>query len=255
MYETEQLIFVQMQKTGSTHIAKILAEIFKGPPPNEGKGKHSRATENQRNSGKIILSSIRNPWDWYVSLWAFGCSGKGGLRNRVVENNKERTNTEPKDWEAVYADKNDTGLFREWLHMLLDPLNKSLIHEDFGSDDLARNRGFMTYRYMRLCWKDPQRSNAFNHTRNDAQLIALDQSKCYINDFIRLESLEDELCRVINKIRPLSKAEKTLIHNADPTNASPRSDPLHMFYDYDTIQTVRRNDGLIIRKFDYHEPQ
>ena len=59
MYETEQLIFVQMQKTGSTHIAKILAEIFKGPPSKRRQGEAlsgNREPTQQRQNNFIINS-------------------------------------------------------------------------------------------------------------------------------------------------------------------------------------------------------
>ena len=72
-----------MQKTGCTHIASLLSRLFDG----EQIGKHNAASDNQINSDAYFLSSIRNPWDWYLSLWTFGVQGNGGLMHRLTNKN------------------------------------------------------------------------------------------------------------------------------------------------------------------------
>jgi hypothetical protein len=254
MYETENLIYVQLQKTGSTHIAKMLAEILNGSAPKDGPGKHSRATQAQINSGKTILASIRNPWDWYVSLWTFGCIGKGGLRNQALQKTQPEWGNSYTDWERVYSNKNDTDLFREWLRMVFNPTNAALIRYGPQKVWIPENVGFMTYRYARLCWQENPSLKSSKPSKELPDLLDVDALNCYVHDFIRLDQLEEDLCRVINTFRPLGPKEERRIHTAEPTNSSQRSHPLSLYYDQESIEAVRTHDALIIEKFGYKPP-
>ncbi len=71
MYVADRLIYLELQKTGSKQIRRLLSSCIGGKQT----GKHNRMTELQ--PGRMIVDSIRNPWAWYVSLWAFGCLGRG----------------------------------------------------------------------------------------------------------------------------------------------------------------------------------
>jgi hypothetical protein len=252
MYETEQLVFVQLQKAGSTHIAKLLAKILNGHPPFDGEGKHAKASDEQINSGKLIVSSIRNPFDWYASLWTFGCSGKGGLRHRLLRNDKDSATIDTSKWNYVYQDKDEAKLFREWLCMLLDPSNRDLIAENLLENSFAKHCGFMTYRYMRLCWKDADAWKNLRNTASPAEILELDKAQCYVDDFIRLEQLENEFCRVISNIRPLSEEEKAMVHGANPTNASHRRLSLQALYTHDIADKLCKADSLLFDKFGYN---
>lgn len=80
MFLCDELIYIQMQQTGCTHIASILGRLVNG----ELIGKHNPASPDQIRHTRFFLSSIRNPWDWYLSLWTYGVSRKGALWERLV---------------------------------------------------------------------------------------------------------------------------------------------------------------------------
>jgi len=75
MLVTDQFVFVDLPKCASSHLLRILQASFGG----ERRGTHVPVPPSLVRSGRAIWSSIRNPWDWYVSLWAYGCDGKGAL--------------------------------------------------------------------------------------------------------------------------------------------------------------------------------
>ena len=77
MFVSKDLVFLELQKTGGSHILRLLSQWVKG----EIVGKHNRL--NWENAGKFVVGSIRNPWDWYVSLWAYGVGGQGAIRART----------------------------------------------------------------------------------------------------------------------------------------------------------------------------
>ena len=80
MFVNERLIYLQLQKTGCTHVAMLLDKLIGG----EQVGKHNRLPARLESEGRLIVGSVRNPWDWYVSLWAFGCEQCGGLADRLT---------------------------------------------------------------------------------------------------------------------------------------------------------------------------
>ena len=83
MFISDPLIYIQMQKTGCTHIASLLSGLFDG----EIVGKHNAADETQLQSNRYFISSTRNPWDWYLSLWTFGVQGNGQLMQFLTRKN------------------------------------------------------------------------------------------------------------------------------------------------------------------------
>ena len=40
--------------------------------------------------GRRVVGTVRDPWSWYVSLWAYGCAGRGGLHARVTQHSSRR---------------------------------------------------------------------------------------------------------------------------------------------------------------------
>ena len=77
MFITDKLIYIQMNKTACTHIASLLSKHIGGKQI----GKHNWL--EHYDTEKFICGSIRNPWEWYISLWAFGCKGEGTFKGRV----------------------------------------------------------------------------------------------------------------------------------------------------------------------------
>src|SRR5450432_3433162 len=129
MCQCDQLTYIQMQKTGCTHIATLLSNLFHGRQI----GKHNAATEDQILSNKYFISSIRNPWEWYLSLWTFGVQGNGALRHRLTKRHFSRclksAINHPKTahvslfhelsksvdlWRSVYDRSDNVESFRRW---------------------------------------------------------------------------------------------------------------------------------------------
>ena len=76
MIETENIIYLQMQKTASTFIENELSKNFKVV-------KHKKHTTLPATliKNKKIISSIRNPFSWYLSLWNY----RGGIYKRTTQ--------------------------------------------------------------------------------------------------------------------------------------------------------------------------
>ena len=136
MYIADRLIYVELPKTACTHIGKLLALVV----PGEQRGKHNKPSQAEFDRRPVFLGSVRNPWAWYVSLWAYGCQqegmlwealthGRGSVRGlgwraapiyagrRWLHSLRQR----PAEWQRLYSDVQDVQAFRTWLRWLHEP--------------------------------------------------------------------------------------------------------------------------------------
>jgi len=271
MFITDQLIYIQLPKTGCNHITLLLSKVFDG----EKARKHSAASDDQINSDTYFLSSIRNPWDWYLSLWTFGVQGGGVLRNRLTNRNYRaalkssslrnplkvhsallhETTKDVSLWRDVYDDCRNVESFRKWLKLIHTPNNARLLGEGYGRSAITGFCGFISYRYLRLCCSEPGKLNDPRFISNYTDLVQFEKKACYIDFFIRQDSLEDNFCKVVEKIRPLTQEEKDEIYGLKKTNTSKRPLAISDYYDKESIDLIRSRDRLLIEKFDYAPPK
>lgn len=121
MIEADSFIYPQMQKTGCTRIGEILIELCGGQSVGR---KHGTIAEKP---DKLVIGSIRNPWAWYVSLWSFGCEGKGMIRQTIDDLTYHK---------GVYTTANDVEAFRRWLatvYTLLGPVMTNRYTSIYGN--------------------------------------------------------------------------------------------------------------------------
>jgi hypothetical protein len=270
MFQCDQLIYIQMRKTGCTHTASLLSSLFDG----EQIGKHNAATSSQIESNRYFISSIRNPWDWYLSLWTFGVQGNGGLMHRLTRKRYLRSLISAirnpkrnylsvfyelsKDvtlWRSVYDRSDDVELFRKWLKLIQNRNNSYFLGEGYGNTAITNLCGFMTYRYLYLCCRNVRELDDAELISSYKDLHQFENNNCYIDFFIRQESLEDDLCEAIEKLRPLTQENRKLIYGAKKINASKRSLSISEYYDDESIELIRNRDRLLIERFDYSPPQ
>lgn len=265
MFITDKLTYIQLQKTGCTHIAHLLKRLYGG----EQVGKHNAPASAEIDSGMFYLASVRNPWDWYLSLWTFGVQGHGDLRGRLtgrktgyylrqlkesplsaykgllLEFRKDR-----KAWNKAYADGSDPEAFRTWLKLILDPVNAKFLGEGYGESDISKYCGFMTYRYLYLCCKDHEKLTKLGFSDFES-VKSFDKKNCYINSVIRQENLESDLIDILQERFSLNNEQKNIIINAKKTNTSKRSLKLSDYYDKETVDLVAKKESLINKKFGY----
>ncbi|NNM01052.1 MAG: hypothetical protein HKO62_09900, partial [Gammaproteobacteria bacterium] len=165
MFVSDKVVFVELHKTGCTHIRNALLDLVGG----QFNGKHNQVRADMLTPGRVFFGSVRNPWEWYVSLWAFGCDGKGAVHNRVTRRKSveldwrswarhprsaaeaflSSVTRDPRRWKRVYADSTDVGAFREWLAMMHDRRYRRDYVEGYGSSPISDVVGLLTYRYLK----------------------------------------------------------------------------------------------------------
>lgn len=277
MFVAEGLIYLELQKTGGTHIRRLLEEFTAGRPV----GKHNRLLSMKPDD--FIIGSIRNPWDWYVSLWAYGVSGRGAVRERCVNgidfNYYHRLLPKamgknwlsPRElaislfhdaikpvskWRHTYNDSSDPELFRNWIRLLLDNRRRFDIGEGYGFSPLSRCAGLLTYRYFRLF-------TLGDHIFRDSRLASysciadFDGELNISRGMIRTESLEEDFIQLLEQAgHALSEDQRAVICNrrTKKTNVSERKSAA-WYYDEETIALVAERERYLIEKYNYKAPE
>jgi hypothetical protein len=255
MYINEKIVYLALHKTGCSHVLKLLTSI----PDLNGRiiGKHNTIYEVPKKrlgdlSKKVKSGNVRNPWDWYVSLWSFGCMKKGGLYASIIKKNAFKKIIHPrafltpvKHWQKVYSDAENPELFKQWLEMLLSSRRRDVI--SFGDAHVPDIMGFMTYGYLQLYTyqfeKNIKTLQIFQHIKE------FDRANNFIDHFIYMENLENNFRSLMIKTGiPENITDGVL--KIPKTNSSLRKH-YRDYYDEKTRELVREKEQLIIEKHNY----
>jgi len=269
MFISDRLVFLELHKTGCSHIRKILSDELDGKLV----GKHNQASPDLFTEGRLFVGSVRNPWDWYVSLWGFGCDGEGGLRNRLMRSyglrglgwrstpisalNRLLTRSHNmKAWQATYRDSSDPNAFRQWLHMMHDEAYMRDIGEGYSNCSLRHAAGLMTYRYLKLFSTKAGEESRLNNLSTKTLIEAWEADQTFVGAFIRLEDLEADIFRVLeNHDATFTEERQSIVRTLPKTNTSSRNRNLSHYYDPRTVALIADREQLIINKFGYTAPE
>ncbi|WP_258105484.1 sulfotransferase family 2 domain-containing protein [Marinoscillum sp. MHG1-6] len=269
MLITDQIIFFELQKTGCTHTRRILSTLY--ADNHQIIGKHNAYDTVPKKvlgdfEGKTKVGNIRNPWDWYISLWAYGCQHRGGLYRRVALNNylflfsKKRfldlINTGPYGrypkldtqlWQQVYSDVNNYENFNAWLKLVLQSKEHG-IGEGFKIGNISQFAGLMTFRYFQLY----AYRKKLNSVHSLKELRDFDQKENFMDVIIRNENLHSDLLENVDKLKcSQEELTKVLGSFAKRTNTSERDKDYRKYYDEESVKLVQQKEKFIIEKYGY----
>ena len=266
MFITDRLVYVELQKTGCTHIGKLLAAVL----PGRQIGKHNKPDAALLARRPIFVGSVRNPWAWYVSLWAYGCQQEGMLHQALTHRRGSPRGlgwrAEPtyalrrwwhsfaqqsRRWSELYRDAQNVDAFRTWLHWLHDWPRRWDCGEHFARHACCRSVGLMTYRYL-----DFFCSGNFRRIADLEGLKRFNQAHNYIDHMIRTEQLEQDLLAVLAAEQvPVSAEQRLQILGGGRSNASRgKRTTWQEYYDPACIALVAQRDQLIIERYGYQPP-
>jgi hypothetical protein len=269
MFVSDKIVFVELHKTGTSHIKKLLSKLLEG----QNMGKHNPAPPDFFKDGRSFIGSVRNPWEWYISLWAFGCNRKGAvyfwltrpkgqIRGLGWRSNPFKAASllftdlsgKPGKWKRCYSDVKDAMGFREWLRMMYNRKYRNDVGEEYNAWNMKFFCGFYTYRYLKLFCRNTDSRN-FYQLATYSELKDFESSQCYINHFIRNEHLEIDIISVLESCGiVLSEQEKEMIFSSGRSNVSQGKQKAEYYYDKDTVKLVADREKLIIEKFGYTQP-
>jgi hypothetical protein len=273
MVSTDKLIYLSLQKTACTYVNRLLTETFGAQltPP-----KHGRIPAEFPCNGRAVVSTIRSPWEWYVSLWAFGCEkgnqgeayrsttnrqfrpllGKGPATSvqRLVGTWKEcRKSTE--HWRRLYQDPRDAGAFREWLCRMFEPAHAYDVSLDYAASTTSGFAGLLTFRYASLFWSDTRPLFGRDGVRSVAELQDVDREHNVVDFMLRNETLAADLVSVLRAVgHVIDDSLLKTLQRERRTNSSTHY-PAAYYYDAATRDLVAQREAFIIAKYGYQPPR
>lgn len=278
MFVAEKLVFTELHKTGGTHICKWLERLVGG----EHVGKHNRVPKRLRN--RFVVGSIRNPWDWYVSLWAYGCSGRGSVYFQTTRGLSLRYLNEQlgpemgfdtlplqyklrqaladlrrpiHSWREVYSSADDVHAFRRWLQLIMSYDRRFDVAEGYGFSPSARWAGLMSYRYLKLFTGLGERLYLDRATETVDGARHTIETDAVVDFVIRNEHLEDDLLVAVSRagyaIDEKERREFLAQSSRSKTNTSTRM-PTASYYDEPSARLVEEREELIVSAFGYQAP-
>jgi hypothetical protein len=216
MLVNNHFVYVLMPRTGSTRISQILMQLTDAE---EMGRKHDRLCSKPRD--QLIFGSIRNPWAWYVSLWAWRARGVNPISRALFKDDPV--------WRRYYTEDRPE-LFRAWLREIQHPSNASLLPWGYGEYANSQREGFMTFKYR--------------HLYPDG----------LVDMWIKLEELVPTLGRA------LRAAGYTIPHRLLDSLCEVRYNatshgPWQSYYDEETFELVRRREMVIVERHAYSRYQ
>ena len=240
MYICKQFVYLGLHKTGSTYIQKYLQTV----PQLQGKVRSGHPGVQSFPfwaQPKRVVGSIRNPWDWYVSLWAFGCLQKGGLYRKLT--GKASGHPLSQQWkdhfQELYSDKSNEEHFRQWLQTILADHKEEIL-------GINGKYGLMTARYLNMYndrWKKKGK-----HLADLTEVVAFDKEHNRLTAIIRQERLDEDLTNFLSSV--LTDFTTEDISARSKRNLSIRQE-YQQYYDESMIQLVEENEAFIIKKYGY----
>ncbi|MFW5847699.1 MAG: hypothetical protein ACOCVF_02155 [bacterium] len=222
MVITDKFAYIRMRKCGSESLRAYFEKEFnvKNKVTRKG-GSHPSIREfNKELKNKLIVSSIRNPWDWYVSIF------KWHQKWRDKDNNP-RFNC---------FIKNDN--FEDYLDKLLINQNKCKSTTYINFDTMKKlDIGLFTLVYLELL--GDKEFNQYNK-KNFTGLPNIDY-------FIKLEDINDGIKNLFKEINYTNYNIDNL-PNLNKTNHKPYKE---MYINDDMIKLVEYKERFIIEKFNY----
>ncbi|RDK84802.1 sulfotransferase family 2 domain-containing protein [Marinirhabdus gelatinilytica] len=263
MLITDSYIYLELHKTGCSHTRKIL-HLLEGETA-ERYGQHNSYFNTDKGKleeigfrSKKKLGNIRNPWDWYVSLWAFGCMKKGGLYHKLTQQKSYSLKNRIKNprlfaqnkalWEELYSDPYKVENFRKWLLLLLD--NKGTqVTEGFTNYPLASFAGFLTFRFLRLYTYNSDESLRSITSTEDVSTFYGEHS--FMDVIIKNEAINETILSLSDV---LGANETTIAEVLKETTAKSNSSIRNSYtgyYDTKTKDLVSKRESFIIDRFGY----
>ncbi len=211
MYAYETFAYLDVQKTGSTFIAKLLEDFAREKVVFARKHRRMKRREDGID---FYFISCRDPLDQLLSLYSFGCTDRGHTNRRLRRRGL-----------GDFYDRTEAG-FERWLFFILDPANAAILGEDYDESGIAPFAGFMTFRFVVLSLPKPIRRLAKCHTPKG--LLRMYERRNAAKAVVRFERLNQSMRDLVDgPLRHrLSDADAAIawIDRTAPVNPSVRID-------------------------------
>lgn len=207
MIDLGRVVYLDMQKTGSTYVTGFLKRHLDLPVLRSSM--HGRMKKKPPEDTFCFIS-VRDPLEQYISLYRYGCDGKGGFFKRQKANGLA---------EQLYG-RGPEG-FPDWVDFVTEPKNAQKLDPRYAKT-APSVFGFMTFRYLFLALPDPLRATRELSSRTELRDVYA--VKSCVSGHVRTEFLSEDLAALCNaELRPFLKNPKkaeAFLRRDDRSNTS-----------------------------------
>ena len=262
-----------MPKTGCSHIARLLTKFDGGSVT----GQHQPFSDISKRDGRVISISCRNPWDWYVSLWAQGCRTKGRLGDLYyalayspIDDLKRRLrqldlyasarsaarimtkgigdSAIQRRFQSLYVDVYSEHNFREWLSLLMNDCDSiRYLPNGYFESESHNSIGYMTHTFLRLSTEYSSWNSAGRHSTSIDQVREFMERNSIIDRFITMENLNVGVRDLLGSVGIRVEIDDLVMKKV---NSSAHKDYRH-YYNEAAFLQVRQAESLLVEKFMY----
>ncbi|MFO1340072.1 MAG: hypothetical protein U1F53_17905 [Burkholderiaceae bacterium] len=271
MLISDKLILVELHKTGSARLKKLLGDLVGG----ETRAKHAAYSDELASMGKPVVGYVCNPLTWYLAQWQLGCSGKGDIHKRLTDETKwdllksKRSALQtkegsrpgakalPEGWNAEraksfwYADAENVDAFREWLQAVMAERGlRRLVEHGYNNSPVSHMAGLMTYHFFLMFVRDAE--NMERSVDSMDALKALHAKARITQHFVRSEAVSADLLAVLEAVGvKLTAEQRTAI---DALKERSNDAVLRRFYDAPSLRLVAKREAFLNELFGYGPP-
>ena len=254
----------EMPKTGTT----FLRNYFTQYKNIELTIHHETLNENKRYNllnFKNRVGVVRNPYEWYLSLWKWSCKEKRGspiysdlisvrLKLRRLKLNCRffsyiftQLTKDRKKLKDLFDDVNSKKNFNEFLDIMLNLKKRNLIGSEYSFVPF-KNLGYMTYVFFTQNVLRKNYNIMYNNKYEFSDILAINNSKLYTNYFFKTENLNHNLKKFLFKKNIKIKNLKILNNNSTPKILNRN---LKNFFSKKNILLIEKKEDYIFKKFKY----
>lgn len=185
MHDFGKLVYLDLQKTGSTFVSRFLNETCALSLIKESK--HGRIN-SRPDRGAFYFITVRHPISQYGSLFRYGLDRRGALYHRLAL----------RGYADLYAREPDA--FNRWLRFVLQHENAAALGEGFERIPREYNLGFMSYRYLMLSLARPEKT--LLHKPKTVDLLQYAREMSIVNHIIFNETLNEGVKTLATQLKP-----------------------------------------------------
>ncbi len=232
MHDFGKLVYMDLQKSGSTFVSRFLRETCILPELREWK--HGRLNGRPKK-GVYYFVTVRHPVAQYSSLFRYGLDGRGGLYERLQKLGKGK----------LYS--GDEGAFNQWLRFVMDYRNAAYLGEGFEKVPESFDLGFLSFRYLMMCLAKPERTLLLKPEVMELSEFVRENS--IIDHIIYNEVLNEGLIELSTRIRPeffdQEKVEKFFREEKRVNESATGAEQLGAL-DEQVRALLKRKEGLLL---------
>ena len=261
----KKYVFLELGRTGSTYARYILVQI----PNSYGVGKkHNNynslnISKKKEFEQKYKIGTIRNPFEFYVSLFVFCCEKRGGLYDRITKkpdifsyyNYSDIFKTiylhfkYKKKWLRVLDNRNSNENFKHFIKLLFD-INPEAMGNHYGLSKLNNSIGLLTFNYLKLYSKNF--INESKTLKSYKEIVEYDKKNNFMDCVFRNESLAQD---ILDNYKFYADSEdtikKAILNRPKRSKTSTVKKPFHLFYDDELKEIIFKKDQFIFEKYGY----